>query len=138
MHDIFGGLGFEFEVEFFGQAEGGAVADVAVNGEIGGVLVDLTEIVELETRPESLAVFVEDLVGNIVWVAVADGRFEAVERVGVVAEKRPEFIVGHVGIAQVFVVAAQGVLDDIVAEGQVGLEVLLHAADGFKDQQIVE
>ena len=109
------------QVEFAGQTEGSAVADVAVDGEVGRVFVDLADFVELEVRPEALAVLVEDLVGDIVGIAVTDGGIERVERVGVIAEEGAELVVVLVGVAQVFIVAAQGVLNDVVAEGAVGL-----------------
>ncbi len=92
------------------------MADVAVDGEVGWVVVDLANVVELEVRPEALAVFVEDFVGYIVGVAFADGGFERVELVGVVAKEGAEFVVFLVGVAQVLVVVAQRVLDNVVAE----------------------
>ena len=52
------------------------MADVAIDGEVGWVFVDLADFVELEIRPEALPVFVEDLIGDVVGIAVADGGIE--------------------------------------------------------------
>ena len=114
------------------------MADIAVDGEIGRVIVDFANVVELEVRPEALAVFVEDLIGDIVGVALADGGFERVELVGVIAEEGAELVVLLVGLAQVLVVVAQRVFDDVVAEGIVAFEMLLQPADGLQDHQIIQ
>ena len=67
------------------------MADIAVDGEIGRVIVDFANVVELEVRPEALAVFVEDLIGDEV---LAGGSIRGVP----FADYRPPSQAGSEGV----------------------------------------
>ena len=113
--------------------------DIAVEIEIIGVIKGRADGVDLVAGPEALALFVEDGGGQFKGILVAYFPIPGVELFGVVAEKVRELIVfGLVQLAAVFVEPAQGILDEIIAQGKAFVELALTAAGEFHDEQVVE